>query len=218
MPALRCSILLVLFPLLAYPELAQPESAKPQTTEEGKPAPKRPDAETKEEQNVRPNVARSLSELRDRVSVGETLLVTGFDGRKVEGELEGVSADGLKLRTAGLRIVSLPESEVWRVDLRYRDPLWNGTLIGAAIGTGLFLVLAANAANSDDWDLTVAQSAAAATLVFVGPGAAIGALVDRATPGRRLIYSAGWQPSRLSVSVAPILALEKRGIQVSFRF
>lgn len=194
------------------------QSANPQTTEEGKPAPKGPDAETKEEQNVRPKVARSLSELHDWVRVGDTLLVTGFDGRKVEGELERVSADGLKLRTAGPRTVSLPESEVWQVDLRYRDPLWNGTLIGAAVGAGFFLVLAANAANSDDWDLTVAQSAAFATLIFVGPGAAIGALVDRATPGRRLIYSAGWKPSRLSVSVAPILSLDKRGILVSFRF
>lgn len=161
------------------------------------------------------DLARSLAELRDWVRVGDAVLVTRFDGSEVKGEMETLSPEGLKLRTAGARVVSLSDSEVFRVDLIYPDPLWNGALIGAAVGTGVFLLLAASAGESE---FTGGETAVLGGLLFTGPGAGIGAAVDGLTPGRRRVYSAGWRSSRVHVSLAPILALERRGILVAFQF
>ena len=83
------------------------------------------------------------------------------------------------------------------------------------MGVTLPFVIACGASDGEcEADLALAVG----LLFFVGPGAAIGTVIDALHPGRKLIFSARGKPSRPSVSLAPILSKEKCGVLMSLRF
>ena len=95
MRAMTLPAALLWFALVAGPEPAMPQDANSQPTDKNQ------------------NLARTLSELRDWVRLGDTVYVTDFEGRQLKGEIEKVSSEGLKLRRAGLTSpLSFSESDL----------------------------------------------------------------------------------------------------------
>jgi hypothetical protein len=89
------------------------------------------------------------------------------------------------------------------------DPVWNGALLGAGIGTGLAI-----------WDYLIDPSEpgnAAIFTVAIGLGTAIGAGIDALVNRRgKVLYAASGQTA--SITVSPSLAKDRRGMFVSIRF
>ena len=94
--------------------------------------------------------------------------------------------------------------DVDTVEKRGSDSLKNGTLIGLAIGAGLFGP--AIGAASHHWGYALAGAA-----VYGGLGAGIGAGIDAMVEGRRVIY-AGSRSTGTRISVAPILSRSHKGV------
>jgi len=157
-------------------------------------------------------MARSFEELRGIVKAEETVIVTDMKGRRVKGALTAVDEDSLSLATDG-RTQTFGRSEVSTV--RVPDGLGNGALIGAGAGLGAALgILAMIAGSGDGYVLPSAK--VVAPLLLSGTGALLGALVDRAHEGGRVLYVSPGQTSRLVVS--PLLGNDRQGVLVSVRF
>lgn len=92
-------------------------------------------------------------------------------------------------------------------EMRVTDPLWNGALIGAAIGTGLAM-----------WDYLIDPSEPGNAVVFtvaIGLGTAIGAGID-ALRGGQALSGPPRQTRRLMIS--PVLGKDRQAVLVSVRF
>jgi hypothetical protein len=90
-----------------------------------------------------------------------------------------------------------------------RDSLWNGALIGAAIGVGLAT-----------WDYFIDPSEpgnAAIFAVSTGLGTAVGAGIDALLNRSSKTLDASPQPAR-RVRVSPVLRKDRQGALVSIRF
>ena len=94
------------------------------------------------------------------------------------------------------------------------EGLGNGALIGAASGLGAALGILAILGSQDGYVLPSAK--VGAPLLLSGVGALLGALVDRAHEGGRVLYVSPGQTSRLVVS--PVLGKDQQGVLVSVRF
>ena len=140
-------------------------------------------------------IARSFKELIGIVKAEEMVIVTDMRGRKVKGALTVVDEDSLSLATDG-RTHTLSRSEVSTV--RVADGLGNGALIGAGAGLGAALVILANIGSGDRYVLPSAT--AIAPLLLSGGGALVGALIDRAHEGGRVLYVSPGKSSGLVVS------------------
>ena len=94
-------------------------------------------------------IASSFDELQGRIRLGETLFVTDTRGTTIEGKLLTLAPSSLEIRlgrneaTPSLR---LTQPDVNNIYVVRRDRLWNGPLIGFAIGAGIAAVI--EAANS----------------------------------------------------------------------
>jgi hypothetical protein len=142
-------------------------------------------------------VARSFEDARRALKVGETVVVTDESGRETKGRVEELTASSL---TVGTRIFA----EETVTEIRMADSLWNGALIGAAIGAGLAA-----------WDYAIDPSEpgnAAISAIAISAGAAIGAGIDALKS--RLLYSS----SRREVGLSLLVEAKRRGVAVSLRF
>lgn len=89
-------------------------------------------------------IAGSFAELRTRIRFGETLFITDNRGATIEGRLLTVAGSSMDVRLGrneGTPPLRLSESDVNNIYVVRRDPLWNGPLIGFAIGAGLAAVV-----------------------------------------------------------------------------
>lgn len=141
--------------------------------------------------------ASTPADLAGRLESGDTIFVLDTMAREVRGVFGQVTESGIALMVEG-KIRELPFSEVRRVTRHGGDPLWNGILIGAAVG-GLSGAALGGAA------------AGVPGAIFYG---AIGALVDKVRKGRVVVYDA----PRPSVAVTPVLGPGRRGIALSVAF
>lgn len=153
--------------------------------------------------------APSLAELGRRL-LGDTIFVTDESGRQTRGRLVDVFPSYL--------VVSTPERRTFEHDsireIRRPDGLWNGLAIGVAAGLlpGAFL----GHLSCEDSD-TCTSGPISGALVMGGIGAAIGVGIDELVrrPGR-VIYAA--TPRAQRITVAPVMAPGRQGIQVGIRF
>ena len=97
-------------------------------------------------------------------------------GEEITGHLLDLSPAGATLLVDGMRR-EVPIASVLRVQTR-GDSLWNGALIGAAVGAVTFALVAAE----------YGDEAVAGGLASMAGWASIGALVDAVIPGRTTIY------------------------------
>ena len=118
---------------------------------------------------------RSFEELQRMLKVRQTVVVIDESSREVTGKTD-------KLSTASITVGGLTFADASIREIRLPDPLWNGMLVGAAIGTGLAT-----------WDYLIDPSEPGNAVVFtvaIGLGAAIGAGLDALrTKGGKLLYA-----------------------------
>ena len=117
----------------------------------------------------------------DRVEVRD-------DRQSIRGRLDELTTDEVVLLTEASR-VRLPLSAVQRID-RVGDPLWNGTLIGAAIGGGSAMAAMARACSNTNCADSSANLDPRLTLLGSLIGAGVGAIIDASITGRKTVYPA----------------------------
>ena len=161
----------------------------------------------------------AFDQLGTLVTTGDTLEVTGASGEPVTGRLVRLTGQSLTLDVEG-RQRTWDAAELRRVTRRWRDPLWNGVVIGALSGAAAGAVPALvdcwsndtgslyNRCHSDGDDFLAWCAAGAAG------GAAIGALFDARHQGRRTVFEADGR----TVSMRPVLTPSSRLLLVSLRF
>jgi len=128
-------------------------------------------------------VLTSIDALRREVAAGDAITIVQTDGQRVAGRLVRFSEDDLDVRLAQRLpatppTVTIPIGSVRSVD-RPRDPVRNGTLIGAGVGAGIGGALFVNALiidrnEIDEWAAFYLGAAA----VLTGLGGLIGWAVD----------------------------------------
>jgi hypothetical protein len=160
---------------------------------------------------------RSFDLLDTRLKPGDTVWLTDAEGREVKGTVRGLSAGSLRLKTDGADR-EFSASGVQAIRAQRRDSLKNGVLIGALVGlAGGAAACLANPECSGD-------EAAAGVTVGLGimgaaAGAGIGALVDAAVKGPKLlVYRAPGTPGQARLSVAPMIGPRAKGVAVRFTF
>jgi hypothetical protein len=156
---------------------------------------------------------RDFSQLNTRLRPGETVWVTDVHGREVKGRIGTMSPDTLTLSNDAAR--SYAAADVLQLRQRRPDPLWNGALIGFAVGGGLGLGLG-NFSGSWSWG-----DAAVGALMIGAIGTGVGVGIDAMIPGRKIVVyrapgSPGPAPARLSI--APVVTPRSKGVAVSFAF
>jgi hypothetical protein len=144
--------------------------------------------------------AHSFEELQHSLRIGQNVVVTADNGRKTTGTVRDVLPSSITVGTS-----VFPESAVR--ELRRADRLWNGALIGAAIGTGLAT-----------WDYAVDPSEPGNAAIFsvaIVLGGGIGAGIDALVKGKVLYQS---PPQKATVAVMPLFSKSQRGAIVAVRF
>ena len=152
--------------------------------------------------------ARSFEQLDLLVETGDRITVTDDTGRKRTGRLVDLSSSALALLVDGarhdFRDVQVHTIRQWRP-----DPLKNGAWFGFGIGAAW----GATAVLHPESDLT-------APALFFGlmaaAGTGIGVGLDALIPSRQVIYKS--TATVQHVTVAPLLASNRRGVAVSFGF
>jgi len=111
--------------------------------------------------------------------------------------------------------VRIPESQVSRVEVQPSDPIWNGLIIGAAVGAGVGLA-AGNVYCKDaptEW-CAEEEGHQLPGLLFGGIGAGIGAGIDAMHKlGLGLVYrSPGATQSSFTFSLSPMVSKKRKGV------
>jgi hypothetical protein len=145
------------------------------------------------------------------VQAGETVLVTDSSGVRIKGKIAALDENSLSLTMDG-RTRTFMQSEVSTV--RLPDGLANGVLVGAGAGLGAALSILAILDSQDGYVLPSAK--VGAPFLLSGAGALVGALIDRAHEGGRVLYVSPGLTSELVVS--PLLWKDRLGVFVSIRF
>jgi hypothetical protein len=160
------------------------------------------------------SVAHSFTELASVVSVGQTITVTDATGAETKGRVTQFSPTSLTLAFDSATR-EFAESEVRLIQQRHKDSLLNGALIGAGITVAVPLVYFALICSDDSEDC--GGEAAVAIAGYAGLGLGIGTLIDLAVTGKETIYVPGQAP-KPSVSIAPLVTRDRKGVQVALRF
>jgi len=89
-------------------------------------------------------VTSSFDELKSRISPGETISVTDSAGTTIKGKLESLSGSSVDIRIQRDRYappLRLTQTDVNSIVVKRFDPVWNGALIGLAIGAAAGVVI-----------------------------------------------------------------------------
>ena len=152
--------------------------------------------------------AGSFEQLAALLESGDRITVTASGGGERTGRIVDISASALALLIDGERHDFGKEHvdaiHQWRRD----DPVLGGLLFGLAIGGGLGALSFSRAYDLSNPGVFLG--------LFAAAGAGIGAGIDALVPGRRLIYRSTGAGRR--VTVAPLLAVDRRGVSVSLGF
>lgn len=153
----------------------------------------------------------SLDAVKDRVPVGEIVYVTDTKGVTIKGRLATVVDDAVRLNVAtDARTIAV--ADIGRIQWQKPDSSLTGTLIGAAIGAipGIYWLIA---------DPNECTGLCPEDYASIATGATVGWLIDRSVHKKVTVYTAG--PTRApssGVTVAPLLAPDRKGVQVAVRF
>ena len=157
----------------------------------------------------------TFSDMDKRAPAGTTVYVTTTRGEAIKGQIVSVAGSSMKISLGDAATREFSEADVARV--RARDPLWNGILIGAAVGAAPAVLLfepgCVEPFAVPDCK-TVSREAGVA--IFAGMGAGIGLLWDALH--RRRVFDGAHPARRTSVVIAPIIGSKAAGIRVSSRF
>jgi hypothetical protein len=155
--------------------------------------------------------ASSFKELAGIVRTDETIIVTDTTARTIKGVLTAIDDDSLSLATGG-RTRIFVRSDVRSV--RLADGVGNGALIGGSAGLGSALGILAVLGSEGGYVLPSAK--VGAPLLLSGLGALVGALIDRAHEGGRVLYLSPAHP--VGGAVSSVLMGDQRVVYLSVRF
>jgi hypothetical protein len=157
--------------------------------------------------------ASSFDELKSRLQPGANLLVTDSAGREVSGKLSGLSDTSLRLVLHG-QPQAFTQADVALVKQRRRDSLWNGFLIGMAAGAAPAVYWLFADPNECGESICMDD-----LLIGVIPGAAIGLGIDAAIQRKVIVYRRPLTSlTRMGLTVAPIVAGRRRGVDLTISF
>ena len=174
-------------------------------------------------------VARSFEELQRALKPRQTVMVTDGSCAKTKGRVLEISGSSLRIRTREQkRDSSGQEYTTWTgqrtfaesdvIEIRRKDSLWNGTLLGFSTGVAAYaLARATDSCAPFPYDLCYNSYGAFPFVVYPTVGAIAGALIDRAT-GNGKVYLPPSQGSVKSVAVSPWLHRSSGGVAVSMKF
>ena len=148
---------------------------------------------------ARAQASSTLADVRKAIQPGDTLRVHHMDGRRTTGDLQDMSADGVRLDVEG-KLVIIPAAEIRELGVT-SDSLKNGALIGLATGAVVGMFAAATSGSSGDGLVDAATAGPAALMGLVagaGAGVGIGIGLDALVRRYRVLYSA-------PVQVTPIM-------------
>ena len=152
-------------------------------------------------------VATTFEELRGIVGIDESVLVTDSAGGTHRGRLASLSASSLQLRQGSGPWTAFTERDVNNVAAVRRDPLWNGMMIGFAVGaTPVALIGGAASARPSD---VAAVAAGYGTL-----GLLTGLLIDVVNKESITIYIHPPQSRSSRVLLAPLYSPGRFGLQL----
>jgi hypothetical protein len=160
------------------------------------------------------HVASTFSELQTHIAPDQTLSITARDGSRTTGKLVSIAGTSLTLRLPDSAARQFAQSDVARI--RSRDSLWNGLLIGAAVGGLPFALLAdegCTAPNAVPDCVKVSRGEAIA--LTAGIGAVLGAGLDFAH--RKRVFESAAIP-RVSVTLSPAVSPRRVGITLTARY
>ena len=160
----------------------------------------------------------TLQALQSSVHQGDTVRLYGADGNKIQGTIDTITNSSLKLKVKGVSR-EFQESQIQEIQLKYRDPVWNGVKWGVIIGgiSGAVVGAIVSDAFCDGCGDAQAAGALAFGLLGAGIGAGTGATSDYLRKGYKPVYKA----QRVAVEgfrVSPLLTKRTKGVSVAFRF
>lgn len=157
-----------------------------------------------------------FDELSSVLRRGQTLVVTDNSGEETKGRLQEVSASAL--------VLSVPNDATGRhtfaadrvMRIRRTDSVWNGALIGLAVGLGTGIVLVRGNCTAPDPECEAIVWAALG-LPSIAVGTGVGALIDRAV-GNGTIYVDRIRAPQRSMTISPVVGRRGSGVRLSLRF
>jgi len=164
--------------------------------------------------------ASSFEQLKLRVHKGDQVTVTTGDGKVTKGRLEEISGSTLRLVRNAMP-VELPEANV--LEIKKKDPIGNGALMGAGVGAGLGVLLSSGSCRSSGGLGRCAgpegvAGVALAIGVGAGLGAGIGVLADAVIKRNPVVYRGQPRTRTSRISFGPLLSAQRRGVGLSFSF
>jgi hypothetical protein len=160
--------------------------------------------------------SHSFDELKQNLTIGDTVQVIACSGNKSQGKVVDISASSLVLKSKEGRLV-LPENSVREVKKKQRDLWWNGVLIGGGVGAAAGLIIARKECGGSDPECT-AIAGPAFVLPGISIGAAAGALIDYSVKKFETIFTAAATQSQPMIRLSPILSRQQKGVHLSFSF
>jgi hypothetical protein len=121
----------------------------------------------------------------DSLEPGAGIVVSLGSGEKMSCFLQGTTPEAISIVSSDGKELELPKSAVTKIETleKKRGPLWDGALIGGAIGLGVTGLMLARYGDSH-------TNNAAILAVWGGIGAGIGLAVDAGVAGRKTLYKA----------------------------
>jgi hypothetical protein len=156
-------------------------------------------------------VVASLQELRLLGETSSKVTIVDRAGREFSGTIAEASETQLSLRIAGA-IQRFAVDDVRAVRVRKEDSLWNGALLGAAIGGGLTSLVFLDNECRDD------PACYAAVGVYAGLGALAGLGIDALIRRDVVVYTAPAPSSQGVFRVAPFIGPRRTGLQLRIAF
>ena len=164
--------------------------------------------------------APDIDQLRDQLSAGDSIIIVATGAQPITGRVVRFDRDNLDIQPVRNRSVQDRSRQHVRIAFdaiqsleRPRDPVRNGTLLGAAAGAGvggaMFLAALATDRNEiDEW----AGPYAAGTAICAGVGALIGWAIDAASSKPHIRFDASG--GKTIVSVRPLYS-RRHGIAIA---
>ena len=160
------------------------------------------------------HVATTFKDLQTSVRTGTTIAVKERNGKEAKGRLESVTGSSLRLRLRDAAALDFAENDVARITVS--DTLWNGLLIGAAVGGGSFAAIGEEGCTSPEavpGCRRVSRGAGIATMAAIGAGIGVG---FDALHRRRVFL--GPAAHRARVSIRPEFGRRRTAIVLTSRF
>jgi hypothetical protein len=158
------------------------------------------------------DVTNSFQQLRALIKPGDTIYVTDPGGTTIKGTLADLSASTLRMRVRRDPPRTLPEAAVNNIVVERADPLWNGPVIGFAVGaaSGLLIELGARG----QYEKFSGRSAIGLGSV----GLVTGLVIDVANKEKATVYVHGPGQQPRAVRVFPRVSHSAVSVDISVGF